>query len=149
MNYGYIGGTSMSCPMVSGLAALLLSIDPNFNDYELREIIEQSADKVGNYVYYIPTGKSYELGYGRINCFRALSLATGYTYVYGDANGDGVTNSADLVYLLNYLFLGGPPPDPPSAGDPNGDCVINSGDVVYFINYLFSGGPILRRGCVP
>jgi len=149
MNYGYIGGTSMSCPMVSGFAALLLSIDPNFNDYELREIIEQSADKVGDYVYYIPTGKSYELGYGRINCFRALSLATGYTYVYGDANKDGVVNTADLVYLLNYLLLGGPPPDPPSAGDPNGDCIINSGDIVYFINYLFCGGPTLRRGCVP
>jgi subtilisin family serine protease len=149
MDYGYIGGTSMSCPMVSGLAALLLSIDSNFNDYELREIIEQSADKVGDYIYYIETGKSYELGYGRINCFKALTLVTNYTYVYGDANKDGTVTAADLVYLLNYLFLHGPEPDPPSAGDPNGDCVVDAADVVYIINYLFCRGPILKRGCVP
>ena len=149
MNYGYIAGTSMSCPMVSGLAALLLSIEPNFNAYELREIIEQSADKVGDYVYYIATGKSYELGHGRINCFKALILVTNYTYVYGDANKDGVVDAADLVYLLNYLFTSGPQPDPPSAGDPNGDCVIDAGDLVYLINYLFCRGPILKRGCVP
>jgi subtilisin family serine protease len=148
LDYGYMGGTSMSCPMVSGLAALLLSIEPNFNAYELREIIEQSADKVGEYVYYIETQKSYELGYGRINCFKALALATNYTYVYGDANGNGVVNAVDLVYLLNYLFLDGPPPDPLSAGDPNGDCVINVADIVYLSNYLYCGGPILKRGCV-
>jgi subtilisin family serine protease len=149
MDYGYIGGTSMSCPMVSGLAALLLSIEPNFNAYELRKIIEQSADKVGEYVYYIETGKSYELGYGRINCFKALASASGYAYVYGDANKDGRVNSADISYLINYLFLGGPLPNPPSAGDPNGDCRINSADIAYLINYLFAGGPILSRGCVP
>ncbi|MFQ6031678.1 MAG: S8 family serine peptidase [Candidatus Zixiibacteriota bacterium] len=148
MDYGYIGGTSMSCAMVSGLSALLLSIEPNFNASELREIIEQGAEKVGEYIYYIETGKSHELGHGRINCFSSLVLASDYTYVYGDANGDSLANTADVVYLLNYLFLGGPPPDPLSAGDPNGDCVINAADIVYMINYLFSGGPILLRGCV-
>jgi subtilisin family serine protease len=147
-NYGYIGGTSMSCAMVSGLASLLLSIEPNFNAYEIREIIEQSADKVGDYVYYIDTGKSLELGHGRINCFNALILASGYTYVYGDANGDGLADTGDLIYLINYLFLGGMPPDPPSAGDPNGDCVINTGDIIYLSNYLYLGGAILKRGCV-
>lgn len=147
-NYGYIGGTSMSCAMVSGLAALLLSIEPNFNAYELREIIEQSADKVGEYIYYIETGKSDELGSGRINCFSALALAADYTYVYGDANNDGVVSAADVIYLINYLFRGGPPPDLPSAGDPNGDCIINSADIVYLSNYLFRDGPILKRGCV-
>ena len=28
----------------------------------------------------------------------------------GDANCDGVVNSADVVYLINYLFINGPPP---------------------------------------
>jgi hypothetical protein len=28
----------------------------------------------------------------------------------GDCNGDGEVNIADAVYLVNYLFLGGPPP---------------------------------------
>jgi len=59
----------------------------------------------------------------------------------GDANGDGVINSADVVYLINYLFKGGPTPDPLWVGDVNSDGVINSADVVYLINYLFKGGP--------
>ncbi|MGB8658337.1 MAG: S8 family serine peptidase [Candidatus Zixiibacteriota bacterium] len=146
--YGFMAGTSMACGMVTGLASLVLSIDQNFRAHQLREIIEQSADQVGNYQYYVQTGKSYELGHGRINCYKALVLASGYTYVYGDANGDGLVNAGDLVYILNYIFRGGPLPDPPSAGDANGDCVINSGDIVYLVNYLFRVGPPLQRGCV-
>ena len=68
-------------------------------------------------------------------------------YIFGDANGDGVVNSADVVYLINYLFKGGPAPEPMAAGDPNDDCVINSADVVYLINYLFKGGPAPEQGC--
>jgi hypothetical protein len=59
----------------------------------------------------------------------------------GDANGDGVISSADVVYLINYLFIGGPAPQPLAAGDANCDGVVSSADVVYLINYLFIGGP--------
>ncbi|MFQ6032282.1 MAG: dockerin type I domain-containing protein, partial [Candidatus Zixiibacteriota bacterium] len=57
--------------------------------------------------------------------------------VSGDANGDGEINSADVVYLINYLFVGGPAPDPLWVGDCNCDEVINSADIIYLINYLF------------
>ncbi len=147
-NYGYIAGTSMSCGMVTGLASLLLSIEPNFTAHELRDIIEQSADQVGEYTYYIETGKSYELGHGRINCYKALIYASGYTYIYGDANKDGFVTIADLVYMINYLYRSGPAPDPLSAGDPNADCAITVGDIVYLTNYLFRMGDPLKRGCV-
>jgi hypothetical protein len=59
----------------------------------------------------------------------------------GDANGIEPVNSADAVYLINYLFVGGPPPVPMAAGDANCDGVVNSADVAYLINYLFVGGP--------
>jgi hypothetical protein len=62
------------------------------------------------------------------------------THISGDVNGDGVVNSADVVYLINYLFKGGPPPDPWWVGDANCDGVVNSADVVYLINYLFKRG---------
>ncbi len=146
--YGYMAGTSMSCGMVTGLASLLLSIEPNLNAHELRDIIEQSADKVGDYTYYIETGKSYELGHGRINCYKALVMVSGYTYVYGDANGDGIITVSDLLFLINYLFKRGPAPNPLSAGDPNADCVITVGDVIDITNYLFRMGDPLKRGCV-
>lgn len=61
--------------------------------------------------------------------------------IIGDANGDGVINSADVSYLINYLFVNGPAPQPPQAGDANCDGAVNSADVAYLINYLFVAGP--------
>jgi len=62
-------------------------------------------------------------------------------YLLGDANKDGVINSADVAYLVNYLFVYGPAPQPLDVGDVNCDGTINSADVAFLINYLFIGGP--------
>jgi hypothetical protein len=67
----------------------------------------------------------------------------------GDVNQDGSINSADVVFLINYLFVGGPAPVPLSKGDVNCDGLVNSADVVYLINYLFVGGPAPCRVCDP
>jgi hypothetical protein len=63
------------------------------------------------------------------------------TFLRGDANGDRAINISDVVYLINYLFVGGSVPQPWQAGDVNCDGMINASDVVYLINYLFIGGP--------
>jgi len=60
----------------------------------------------------------------------------------GDANNDGTIDVTDVVYLINYLFIGGFEPMPMlCVGDANGDGKVNVNDVVYLINYLFMGGP--------
>ena len=59
----------------------------------------------------------------------------------GDANGDGVIDVGDVVYIINYLYRNGDPPSPMEAGDANCDGIVNVGDVVYLINYLYKGGP--------
>ncbi len=69
--------------------------------------------------------------------------------VCGDANGDGDLNVGDVVFLISYIFKGGPAPDPECRGDANGDGGTNVGDAVYLIAYVFKGGPPPVEGCCP
>jgi hypothetical protein len=73
---------------------------------------------------------------------QAVYFKKGVSYHPGDVTGDKVLNTADIVYLINFLFIGGPGPNVYEAGDTNADSIINAADVVYLINYLFVGGPI-------
>jgi len=62
-------------------------------------------------------------------------------FIPGDANGDFAVNIGDAVYMIDYIFKGGPPPEPLEVGDFNCDGDINVGDAVYLINFIFKGGP--------
>jgi len=59
----------------------------------------------------------------------------------GDANDDGDINVGDALFLVNYLFIDGPVPDPWENGDVNCSGEINVEDVIYLITYLFQNGP--------
>jgi len=61
---------------------------------------------------------------------------------HGDANADKQVTVSDVIYVINYLFKGGPSPVPVmEAGDPNCDGKVTVSDVIYLINYLFKSGP--------
>ncbi|MEZ5359327.1 MAG: agmatine deiminase family protein [Candidatus Zixiibacteriota bacterium] len=70
-----------------------------------------------------------------------VTLTVTQGFLCGDANGDLSVNVADAVYIINYIFKSGPPPDPIEAADVNGDGSTNVGDAVYLINYIFNSGP--------
>lgn len=57
----------------------------------------------------------------------------------GDVNGNGVTGSDDVFYLVNFLFAGGTAPV--NSADANGDGSVDAADVFYLVNYLFASGP--------
>ncbi|MCX8490199.1 MAG: S8 family serine peptidase, partial [Cyclobacteriaceae bacterium] len=67
---GRFGGTSHSCPVVAGVAALMLSANPNLTQQQIFDLITGNADRVGGYVY--TNGRSNELGFGRVNACRAV-----------------------------------------------------------------------------
>ena len=62
-----------------------------------------------------------------------------FSPIFIDLNGDGAASPADLVWELNYVFVGTIPPHHPQRGDANGDGVLSSADVVLFLNVIFLG----------
>ena len=67
--------------------------------------------------------------------------------VCGDANGNGLLTVSDVVYIINFIFAGGPPPFPYWGGDANCSGSINISDAVYIVSYIFSGGPAPCENC--
>ncbi|MDX1939554.1 MAG: S8 family serine peptidase [Saprospiraceae bacterium] len=73
-HYKHFGGTSSSTPLVAGICALILSANPNLTAKEVKEILQQTADKIGKPSEYL-NGHSTKYGYGRVNADRAVAEA--------------------------------------------------------------------------
>ena len=66
----------------------------------------------------------------------------GYCNVsWGDADHSGFVDISDAVYLVSYIFGGGPAPSPLLAGDADCSGEIDISDIVYLIAYIFVSGP--------
>lgn len=78
--------------------------------------------------------------------YDTLTVQNGFigvpSYICGDVNGDEYgPNVADLTYLVDYLFRGGPAPPVMEAADVDLSGHINVADLTYLVNFLFRGGP--------
>ncbi len=69
--------------------------------------------------------------------------------VPGDIDlNSSVVDVADVSYLAEYIFVGGPDLPAPNAADVDGSCQVNVGDLVYLVDFMFRGGAAPRAGCV-
>jgi hypothetical protein len=73
--------------------------------------------------------------------FEALGEATFIGHLLGDANGDGIVNVGDPVFIMDYIFRDGPAPNPRGIGDVNCDGLTNVGDVRHLFKFIFLDGP--------
>ena len=127
-------GTSLSCPIMGGVAALVIQAHPTWTVMQVREAIMMTADNADT------PNNTY--GWGIANCMAAINYSFGPDFVPGDADQSGAVDIDDVVYLINYLFLGGPAPIPvEEAGDADGSGVVDIDDATYLVNYIFLGGP--------
>ncbi|MGQ9591173.1 MAG: hypothetical protein ACUVYA_12885 [Planctomycetota bacterium] len=70
----------------------------------------------------------------------AANPACAKRFERGDADSSGSFNITDGIFILNYLFLGGPTPGCLDAADTNDDGGVNITDGIYILNFLFLGG---------
>jgi subtilisin family serine protease len=79
------GGTSSACPVVAGVAGLVLSANPDLTAREVKQILQETADKIIDttpdpqlglsHGTYNQNGHSRWFGYGRVNAARAVQAA--------------------------------------------------------------------------
>jgi subtilisin family serine protease len=75
--YGTSTGTSFAAPCTAGCAALALSMNLGLTRDELRQIMFDSADKIGGVVY-DANGNNDDYGFGRVNAHQAVLNAAGH-----------------------------------------------------------------------
>ena len=69
-NYCYMSGTSMATPMAAGAAALVRSRNPALGSDAVQQALQDGADDKG------AAGRDDYYGWGRVNVYGALSLAS-------------------------------------------------------------------------
>ncbi|MCB0549797.1 MAG: proprotein convertase P-domain-containing protein [Phaeodactylibacter sp.] len=107
------GGTSSACPLVAGVAALILSVNPGLTAPEVRAILESTADKIQDkgtdpqlglrMGAYDEKGHSPWFGFGKVNAFRAVVKASGQD---GQATKAFTGQSAPGVAITDNLYEG-------------------------------------------
>ena len=68
-------------------------------------------------------------------------------YACGDADNNHIRNISDVVYIVSFIFAGGPTPVYFLSADANCDGGVTISDAVFLINYIFAGGPAPCAGC--
>ncbi len=143
-----LDGAGAAATIAAGIAARVFSAIPELKGVytyshpyghplnQIRQVLRRSTSDYD--------GSSEPLtGFGKVNAFRAAAMVAG-----GDPDGSKQTDIDDVVYLIEYIFGGGPAPVPylfTGDADCSGDVDID--DVVFLIDYIFGGGPDPHLKC--
>ena len=103
--YGVASGTSLSAPLVAGVAGLVKAQNPDWTGVQAGEQVRVTADSIPGY--------AGELGRGRLNVYRAVTESSpsihfvGYDYI--DENNNRFIERGErievYITLINYLAI--------------------------------------------
>lgn len=91
--YNYLDGTSFAAPQVSGVVALMLSVNPTLTPDSIRSILRSTCTKLSGYTY--TSGWNNETGYGLLNAYAAVKVVAPIisgSSALCDSNDYSVTN---------------------------------------------------------
>lgn len=89
-----LSGTSFAAPLVAGVAALMLSANPDLTPADVKRLLMDSADDMA------PPGRDERSGAGRVNAVRAVTAARAAPRAGGSAGADQVS--------YTYIYDGRP-----------------------------------------
>ncbi|HNS20033.1 MAG TPA: S8 family serine peptidase [Sedimentisphaerales bacterium] len=135
VDYTAMGGTSGACPVAAGVAALILSIEPNLTSDEVRHFLERSAKDLGD------PGRDDYYGWGRVDARAALDMVLAYRC---DLNKDWKVDEQDLAIVNAATDSNDLLADIAPAKKRDG--VVDANDVVFLTQYL--GAQIPELGLI-
>lgn len=105
-------GTSASAPQVSGIAALILSKYPELSQAQVRRAIELGCDYIPGYIYqddseYPSKSWNQEVGYGRVNAYNALLVASQFNQqnILDNIPGIDFVITNNSSYYLDQMYI--------------------------------------------
>lgn len=79
--YQQLTGTSMACPHVAGVVALILEANPNLSSEQIKQILHDTSEARGNPYHSLNDPKySKDYGYGLVDAFEAVRKTVGEDY---------------------------------------------------------------------
>ncbi len=144
--YSSWSGTSMACPHVSGIAALMFSIDPNLTNTEIREKLKSTADNID------AENPSWQgqLGTGRVNAYKAiLSCDSGrHSPILEPIGNKTIEEGSALSFVVNASDEDGDALIYSVAGLPGG--LVSSGDARFYLQSetAYEGTRALQSGSI-
>jgi len=101
--YSNMSGTSMATPMVSGIAALILSMEPTLTNSEIKTAIMTTVDQSSNFQNKCVTG-------GRVNAYKATEqfVKIPFTPVIADFRASPTSGTIPLTVQFLDLSKGTP-----------------------------------------
>ncbi len=127
--YGSLSGTSMACPHVSGVAALLFAARPTSTPAQVRSAMEQTAMDLGD------PGRDDLFGWGLVQASAAMGNLLAQIPCPADYDGAVGLSVQDIFAFLNDWFAG------TIRSDFNGVGGLTTQDIFDFLNAWFAGCP--------
>ena len=125
----YESGTSMACPHVAGVAALILERNSELTVNQVNSIICSNAKKLSDVNFSVtkPDGSwNNEYGYGLVDAYNAVINTPGVAYIQNETITGTRLITADSIYVGSDV----------TNTKPYGDVVLGQGDITLKAGYV-------------
>ncbi len=141
-NGGYYNPQPWLMPGSGEIARLYFTISP------LGTATQEATITVGDYMTYALTfhGDIYGFKHPYQPVVEAGTVIIDLTC--GDPNDDNAINLLDILYLIDFIYGEGDPPQPATSGDVNADGATNLLDLLYLIDFLYGTPPGPEPNCL-
>ena len=119
---GYMSGTSMACPHVAGVAALVLERDPELTVTQINSIICRNAKKLSDVNFNVTKFDGLwneEYGYGLVDAYSSVVNTPHVVYIQNDTITGTEIISADKIYVGKDV----------TDTKEHGDVILGQGDI--------------------